>query len=92
MDLIIGTNGKQAILTLMDRYSNMGMMQKLKNGKNANEVAMSVYKLLLPYKKHLKTITTDNGHEFAKHELITKLLGVKVYFAKPYHAWEEGRY
>lgn len=90
MDLIIGANGKQAILTLMDRYTNMGMMYKLKNGKNAEEVAMSVYKLLLPYKKQLKTITTDNGPEFAKHELITKLLGVKVYFAKPYHSWEKG--
>lgn len=90
MDLIIGANGKQAMLTLMDRCSNMGMIHKLKKGKNAEEVAMAVYKLLLPYKKHLKTITTDNGPEFAKHELITKLLGVKVYFAKPYHSWEKG--
>ena len=90
MDLIMGANGKQAMLTLMDRYSNMGMIHKLKNGRNADEVATAVYKLLLPYKKHLKTITTDNGPEFAKHELITKLLGVKVYFAKPYHSWEKG--
>ena len=90
MDLILGANGKQAMLTIMDRYTNMGMIHKLKNGKDSQEVAMAVYKLLLPYKKHLKTITTDNGPEFAKHELITKLLGVKVYFAKPYHSWEKG--
>lgn len=90
MDLIIGANGKQAMLTIVDRHTNMGMIHKLKNGKNAEEVATAVYKLLLPYKKHLKTITTDNGPEFAQHEQITKLLGVDVYFAKPYHSWEKG--
>lgn len=82
MDLIIGANGKQAILTVIDRYTNMGFIRKLKNGKDADEVAENVYKKLLPYKKHLKTITTDNGPEFAKYEKITELLGVKVYFAK----------
>lgn len=90
MDLIVGANGKQTMLTLMDRYTNMGMIYKLRNGKNAQEVAMAVFRLLLPYKRHLKTITTDNGPEFAAHELITKLLGVNVYFAKPYHSWEKG--
>ena len=39
---------------------------------------------LLPYKKHIKTITTDNGPEFAAHKLITKYLGAIVYFADPY--------
>lgn len=90
MDLIIGANGKQAILTLIDRYTNMGFIRKLKKGKDADEVADTVYKTLLPYKRHLKTITTDNGPEFAKHLKITELLGVKVYFAKPYHSWEKG--
>ena len=90
MDLIMGSKKKQAILTLIDRHTHMGMMQKLPLGRQAKQVALAVYRLLLPYKKHLKTITTDNGPEFAAHELITKLLGVKVYFAKPYHSWEKG--
>lgn len=33
---------------------------------------------------------TDNGKEFAKFEEIERQTGVKVYFAKPYHAWERG--
>ena len=90
MDLIVGANGKQAMLTLMDRHTNMGIIHKLKNGKGPEEVAMAVYRLLLPYKKHLKTITTDHGPEFARHGLITNLLGVKVYFARPYNSWEKG--
>ena len=44
---------------------------------------MQVRRLLLPYKEHIKTITTDNGYEFAAHKLITKHLGEVVYFADP---------
>ena len=44
----------------------------------------------LPYKKHIKTITTDNGPEFAAHKLITKYLGAIVYFADPYASWQKG--
>ena len=32
----------------------------------------------------IKTLTVDNGGEFARHELIAKELGCGVYFAKPY--------
>jgi IS30 family transposase len=31
-----------------------------------------------------------NGSEFAAHELITKRLGVPVYFADPYSSWQKG--
>ena len=57
-------------------------MTKLKKGKNANEVAKEVVCLQLPFKgKMLKNITTDNESVFAKHQEITKKLGVVVYFA-----------
>jgi IS30 family transposase len=38
----------------------------------------------------LKTITTDNGSEFAEHEWITKRLNVPVYFTDSYCAWQKG--
>lgn len=38
----------------------------------------------------MKTITTDNGKEFACHEKIVKALDAKVYFAHPYYSWERG--
>ena len=49
-----------------------------------------VRRLLLPYRKHVKTITTDNGPEFAAHKLITQYLGAVVYFADPYASWQKG--
>lgn len=38
----------------------------------------------------LHTITSDNGKEFALHQLIAKELNVDFYFARPYHSWERG--
>jgi len=41
-------------------------------------------------KKWVKTLTADNGKEFAFHELIAKALNAKFYFAHPYSSWERG--
>ena len=38
----------------------------------------------------LKTITTDNGSEFAEHEWITRRLNVPVYFTDSYCSWQKG--
>ncbi len=39
----------------------------------------------------VKTITFDNGKEFAKHMDIASSLECDTYFAKPYHSWERGQ-
>ena len=38
----------------------------------------------------VKTITYDNGHEFARHGFVNHLLTTKSYFCKPYSSWEKG--
>lgn len=90
MDLIIGKDGKGAILTLVERSKDYLVMKKLKKGKNAKEVAKTVVSLLTPFIGNIKTITTDNGSEFAEHRYIAKRLKTKVYFAHPYSSWEKG--
>ena len=90
MDLIVDKDSN-AILTLTERSTNFLLMEKLKQGKKAGPVAKAVWRLLLPYKgEALKSITTDNGSEFAEHEWITRKLNVPVYFADSYCAWQKG--
>ena len=62
--------------------TNMLFMIRFAHGKKSNPLAKAVRRLPLPYKKHIKTITTDNGHEFAAHELITKYLRALCLMAK----------
>ena len=90
MDTIVGKDGHGAIVTLTERSTNMLFMRKLNKGKNAKELARTVIHLLAPFKGRVKSITTDNGTEFACHEMIAKSIGVKVYFADPYSSWQKG--
>ena len=64
-------------------------MKKL-NGKNATALAKAVVRLLAPFKSKVFTITSDNGLEFAEHEVMAKKLEAKFYFAHPYSSWERG--
>ena len=89
MDLIVDQFG-HAILTIVEHSTNMLFMTKLPHDKKSEPFAMQVQRLLLPYKEHIKNITTDNGPEFAAHKLITKYLGAVVYFADPYSSWQKG--
>lgn len=90
MDLIVD-KASNAILVLMERSTNFVIMSKLKYGKKAKPLAEAVWRLLLPYKGNtLKTITTDNGSEFAEHEWITKKLGTPIYFTDSYCSWQKG--
>ena len=77
MDLIVDAHN-HAILTIVERSTNMLFMSKLAHGKKSEPLAKAVRRLL-PYKKHIKTITTDNGPEFAAHKLITKYLGGRLF-------------
>ena len=37
-----------------------------------------------------QTITSDNGTEFHDYGSVEEAMGVKFYFATPYHSWERG--
>lgn len=89
VDLIIGKNHNQAILTINDRASGVLKMRKVKS-KQANVVTKAIKELLEDWKPYLKTITADNGKEFAGHIEVANYLEIDYYFANPYHSWERG--
>ena len=90
IDTIIGKDGKGAILTLTERKTGFLLMEKLKHGKQAEPLSKVAIRLLFAFKAIVHTITSDNGSEFAEHELIAKKLKAKFYFAHPYSSWERG--
>jgi IS30 family transposase len=88
-DTVIGANHKGAIVTLVDRKSKFSLFTLVVD-KTKDSVTKAIETSLIPYKKKSKTITYDNGKEFAGHQEIASKLGVNCYFAKPYHSWERG--
>jgi len=89
VDTIIGKNHKTAILTVTERKSQFELMVKT-DGTKAASIRKQMINLLAPYKRLVKTITSDNGKEFAKHQEIAKKLEADFYFAEPYSPWQRG--
>ena len=90
IDTIVGPENNGAILTATERMTGFLLMKKLPEGKNAKALAKELFYLLVPYKKFVHSITSDNGTEFYQHKWIAKMLNTKYYFAHPYASWERG--
>lgn len=89
IDLIIGKNHKQALVTVVDRKSKFTLIQKV-SSKKSEEVKEALVSMMQSVKDKIDTITADNGKEFAKHEAIAKALNADFYFCHPYSSWERG--
>jgi IS30 family transposase len=88
-DTVMGKGRKSALLTMVERKTLYTIIVKL-NGKHADLLADAAIKALRPLKDRIKTITLDNGLEFAEHERIAKSLNADIFFAHPYYSWERG--
>jgi IS30 family transposase len=89
IDLIIGKGHQQALLTINDRATGLLFMDKVLT-KRAEEIQAKTIELLQDWIPLIKTMTSDNGKEFARHERIAQALNIDFYFAHPYHSWERG--
>ena len=88
-DTIIGKAHHQALVSLTERKSKFVLLAKVER-KTDELVKAAVIGLLKPYQDKVKTITSDNGKEFAAHEAIAREVGADFYFAHPYASWERG--
>ena len=88
-DTVIGKGHKQAIVSLVERKSGYAVLVKVKN-KTADLVSNAIIDRLKPLATKVKTLTYDNGKEFAHHASIDQALGSTSYFADPYSSWQRG--
>jgi IS30 family transposase len=89
-DLIVGAAQSGYILTLVERKSLLTRILKLEN-KEAETVAAAIIEIFMDLPKSwAKTITFDNGTEFASHEKVARETGATIYFAAPYSSYQRG--
>ena len=88
-DTIIGKGHHQALVSLTERKSKLQLLAKVER-KSDDLVSTAMIGLLKPYLDKVKTLTSDNGKEFAAHEAIALELAADFYFAHPYASWERG--
>ena len=88
-DTVIGTSYKGAAVTMVERKSGYAVMTKVSN-KTCELVGSAIVVKLQPLASRVKTLTFDNGKEFAGHAYIDEQLQSTAYLAKPFASWERG--
>lgn len=88
-DLMLFSRYGQAILTVHERKSRLLLATRPPN-KAAIGVARHLIKLFERMPPQLRrTITFDNGTEFARHHMLHRLV-IDTFFCDPYAPWQKG--
>ncbi len=89
-DLMLFAKYRQAILAVHERSSRL-LLAAMPDGKFAAPIAAIITQMLRPLPQPLRrTITFDNGTEFARHLDLARDLNLKTFFCDPYAPWQKG--
>ena len=90
-DLIVGRQGKSAIVTLVERQTRYVMLARIGTDKTSAHVCVAITEQIQGLPEHLvKSLTWDRGKELASHVQFSIDTGVQVYFCDPHSPWQRG--
>jgi len=90
-DLILGSAGRSAIGTLVERHTRFTILLHLPTDHTAPTVATAMIKAMGQLPAHLRrSLTWDRGTEVAGYHHIQLQLQMPLYFADPHSPWQRG--
>lgn len=89
-DTIVSPGRRSGIVTMVERKSQYLRMRRTTSLKSADTMRAACRGLKDLPDSLRRTMTLDNGKEFAEHQQLTDKLGTEVYFADPYASWQRG--
>jgi IS30 family transposase len=89
-DSLEGKKGSGSVATHVERVSRYLIACKLADKTAATMTTNSIKAFSRIAKIMRKTLTVDNGKEFAQFKRLEQKTGLSVYFADPYSAWQRG--
>jgi len=90
-DLIIGKQGRSAIVTLVERHTRYVLLARIGVDKTSPAVCAAIAEKILTLPEHLaRSLTWDQGREMARHAEFTIKTGLPVYFCDPHSPWQRG--
>jgi len=88
-DTVLKGHKESGVATLVERrtgYLQAALLSEVKAGLTAD----AMIRLLRPLRGAVKTLTLDNGSEFAEHRRIGKAVTAGTYFCDPYRSSQRG--
>lgn len=90
-DLIMGTQNRSAIATLVERSTRYLLLVHMPGINRAEDLRDGLIKAFNQLPPALGTsLTWDQGSEMAKHAGFTAATGIPVYFCDPHSPWQRG--
>lgn len=89
-DTIVGPANKGAILSIVDRKSSYCWLDQI-HRKASYDTHIGTRRQLKDVRYHIKSVTNDNGIEFADHRLTARYLKTDVWFCHPYQTNQSAR-
>jgi IS30 family transposase len=90
-DLILGTQAKSAIGTLVERTTRYLMLLHLPDNHGAEAVQDAMVTAMSRLPEELrKTLTWDQGKEMSNHVQIAAATDLDIYFCDPHSPWQRG--
>ena len=90
-DLIVGSQQRSAVATLVERKMRLTLLIRLPHGHSAQHVGDALITTFTQLPVTLRrTLTWDQGNEMFHHERIEAATGLKIYFADPHSPWQRG--
>ncbi len=90
-DLILGSNCRSAIGTLVERSTRFVLLVHLPDGHSAPAVRDAMIPTISTLPQQLRrSLTWDRGTELARHRDITMATGLDIYFCDPHSPWQRG--
>ena len=88
-DTIVGRAHASGLVSLVERKpSGFTLLARVSNRRaRPSDAAEERHGVAWPLRR---TMTFDNGKEFAEHEQLSAATGLAIYFAQPYAAWQRG--
>jgi IS30 family transposase len=89
-DTIVGANRSGGVLSLVERRTGYTILAKVER-MHSEPVAKRIVRRMkrLP-RSQRRSVTFDNGQEFAAHDRLRKSLQLATYFANPRSPWQRG--
>jgi IS30 family transposase len=89
-DTLVGAHRHGGAVSLVERKSGYLLLGRASDlhAPTVCGAAAELYRSVPPTLR--KTLTLDNGKEFADHEQLAAEAALKVFFADPYCAWQRG--
>jgi len=86
-DSIVGRGNQTRLVSIVERQSRY-----IRLTRPADRLAETTAEVMIAALggEVVKTLTVDNGKEFARHQRIAGELRAVVYFAEPYSSWQRG--